>query len=132
MPVSRVVVVNMGAATLAVGEGLEYIISPSGGNPTWAFACQHRQIFQVNNKPLPQYLWYLVNNVPIPPPAVGVGVDTSQNQPDIYVVAFAFMQTRSYRLQVLKRPSNVVVQDITYTSQVNTDSIREPLTVIPL
>jgi hypothetical protein len=30
MPVSRVVLVNMGAATLAVGEGLEYIISPSG------------------------------------------------------------------------------------------------------
>jgi hypothetical protein len=132
MAVNKVVVVDMGAVSLNKGEYLLYSLFPSAGNPFWAFSCADRRgIFQVSNDPQPQYRWCVLNGGPGPNP-LWVSTDRSPGVPDVYVVFLLFAQVQSYRLQVVRYPMNIVVQDMTLTAQTPSDTYPVPFDITAL
>jgi hypothetical protein len=132
MAVIKSTVVDMGAVSLNKGEFLFYSLFPSAGNPFWSFSCAHRKgIFQVSNEPRPQYNWCVLNGGPGPNP-LWVSTDGSPSVPDLYVVYLIFAQVQSYRLSIVRRPVNVVLQDVTFTAQLRTDTYPMPFDVTAL
>jgi hypothetical protein len=132
MAVSQVVTVNMGAVSLNPGEYLLYSLFPSNGNPIWAYSCVDRRgIFQVSNDPRAQYCWCLLNGGPGPNP-LWVSLDRARGAVDDYVVYLDFAQVQSYRVNVVRMPSKVVVQEITFTAQFPSDKYPVPLDVTGL
>jgi len=123
--VKRTVTVDLGAATLAAGEYLEYVLSPSGGSALWAYACQDRGIDQSTQH------WYL-SGVPTAALSPLYLLDRDGGVPDIYTVRMSFSQTTAYRLLITKRPSNTTIQDISYQSNDPSSSFPEPLDVTRL
>lgn len=120
--VKRTVTVDLGAATLKDGEYLEYLLSPSGGEAIWAYACEDRALESS------MLHWYL-SPIPIPTLTPLYLLDRSFDMPDIYTVRFSFAQTTGYRLLVRKQPSKATIQDISYLSQDPASSFPEPLDV---
>jgi hypothetical protein len=121
MAVNISTVVNMGAASLVPGEFLLYSLFPSAGNPIWSFSCSDRKgIFQVSETPKPEYKWAIINGPP--PNPLHVPIDRDIRIADVYAVFLIFAQVQSYRLTVVKKPINLVIQDITLTAQLRTDT----------
>jgi hypothetical protein len=58
-----------------------------------------------------------------------VPLDRGTGIADIYAIFFVFAQVQSYRFTVVKRPVNVVIQDVTLTAQLRTDTLPYPLGV---
>ena len=120
--------VDMGAVSLAPNEFLLYSLFPSAGNPIWSFSCSDRKgIFQISNNPRPRYDWVVINGPSGNP--LTVPLDRCTGIADIYAIFFVFAQVQSYRFTVVKRPVNVVIQDVTLTAQLRTDTLPYPLGV---
>jgi hypothetical protein len=120
--VKRTVTGDLGAATLKDGEYLEYLLSPSGGEAIWAYACEDHALESSH------LLWYL-SAIPISTLNPLYLLDRKVDVPDIYTVRLSFAQTSGYRLLVRKQPSNTTIQDINYLSQDPASSFPEPLDV---
>jgi hypothetical protein len=130
MPVNRIVTVNLGAVSILDSEFLLYTLYTAAGSAIWAFGCIEGSKLTNNDIPQPPCQWHL--GVPSPSSTPGLPhllPDRPKNDRDRYVVNMSFAGVASYRLLVVKKPKNTTIQDISYQSNINTDSYVEPLAV---
>ena len=128
MAVTRIVKTNLGAVSLDTQSCLQYTLEASGANPIFNFACEHSVRLDVHDNPKQKYGWFL--KTPQSPTSDPIfQPDAAPGALDTYLVSLSFVAIVSYKLKVTQLPSNVVVQEISYTSDDATDVFREPLTV---
>ncbi len=119
--------VRKGAVNLhnSSGEFLAYTVKAQGANPSFAQACQHREIQrsdQFPGHPKQDYSWTVKQ------------FDAAPNTPDTYTVSFLFVAAIKYTLKIEQLDSrNTVIdvlQDIDFESSDPHDRHHEPLLVV--